>query len=924
MADKTEYGYPGNTRLHRTHTDYENGSLYLGNWVNRGTLWFDGGTSPVWSGPHIFNLALDVSVYAADNTTKVAHTRYRYDEQSLVARSDAGQLASAPTQRGNLTTVKRYANAASLDETTAVVETRAYDVCGNVVTLATSCCEQTSFQFHTDTRYAWPISITRGSASDSNKQNVTSYEVDLNTGLLLSSTDANGRVSETFYQTLTLRPEWEYMPTNAYGYHIYDDANLVVYDLAYKAGASGADVSSRSDKYLDGHGRVHGEVAYGKDYVADVVVTRFDDLGRLWQQSRPYRSGTAPMYSYEYDKLDRTTKVTAPDGSIVERFYNESSYPSAATSNAAGQTVRAKDPWGRERWARFDEQNRLVEVVEPDPNGSGAVATGGMKTSYAYDTLGNLTLVTQGDQTRSFKYDSLSRLTHQKLAEREAKLNDQGQHVDVVGGTGVWSDVFHYDNRSNLDWRVEARGVKTLFKYKDTSNNDDPLNRLLKVEYDTSGVPSSLIGNIPAAPNVTYAYVTTGDKMRLASVTMSNNMGNDAFSYDSEGRLSQASQTFPGRESYPLVTNYIWDSLDRSQELTYPAQWGITGNPRKKVEPLYDIASRVDTLKYDSANYASSFVYNASSQVESLAIGSQITETYTFDGNTGLLFEQEVKKGAATHLRLKYNYTTDNNSTNTGAKTGQLTGITDLTSGQQSRSKAYVYDKLGRLKEAKGGSDAFSNPSWTQTYTYDRYGNRTSVSKSGSGAGSIPLDGLASLAYTNAQSQTLSNRITTTGYDYDHAGNQTRGQTDGGTWLRYKYAAAGRLAVVMDDSSNALETYSYGASNERLLTVYGNGFAAPATYYAWEGGQVIADSNSAVRAAPCRSIGTTGLVGGAPSKRTISDARNSGDSRSGSSIVTHPKVSNLRARRVCSSLPCSLNGYTRARACAARISIQVL
>ena len=28
---------------------------------------------------------------------------------------------------------------------------------------------------------------------------------------------------------------------------------------------------------------------------------------------------------------------------------------------------------------------------------------------------------------------------------------------------------------------------------------------------------------------------------------------------------------------------------------------------------------------------------------------------------------------------------------------------------------------------------------------------------------------------------------------------------------------------------------------ERLLTVYGNGFAAPATYYAWEGGQVIAD-----------------------------------------------------------------------------------
>ena len=100
---------------------------------------------------------------------------------------------------------------------------------------------------------------------------------------------------------------------------------------------------------------------------------------------------------------------------------------------------------------------------------------------------------------------------------------------------------------------------------------------------------------------------------------------------------------------------------------------------------------------------------------------------------------------------------------------------------------------------------------------------------------------MASLVYTNAQSQTVSNRITTAGYEYDPAGNQTRGQTENGTWQRYKYDSAGRLAVALDDSSNPQETYSYGASNERLMTVYGNGLGAPATYYCWEGGQVIAD-----------------------------------------------------------------------------------
>ena len=134
--------------------------------------------------------------------------------------------------------------------------------------------------------------------------------------------------------------------------------------------------------------------------------------------------------------------------------------------------MRAKDAWGRERWARVDAQNRLVQVVEPDPNGNGSVATNGLETNYAYDTLGNLTLTTQGAQTRSFKYDAMSRLTAQKLAERAATLNDSGAYV----GAGTWSDVFGYDTRSNLTQRTDARGVKTLFNY-----GGDPLNRLQSV-----------------------------------------------------------------------------------------------------------------------------------------------------------------------------------------------------------------------------------------------------------------------------------------------------------------------------------------------------------------------------------------------------------------------------------------------------------
>ena len=254
------------------------------------------------------------------------------------------------------------------------------------------------------------------------------------------------------------------------------------------------------------------------------------------------------------------------------------------------------------------------------------------------------------------------------------------------------------------------------------------------------------------------------------------------------------------------------------------------------MEPLYDIASRVSTLKFDGVNYAANLAYNAASQVETLNVGSLMTENYSYDAKTGLLLTQQVKQGTTTRLDLKYNYTLNNDANNSGAKTGQLTGVTDLLN--NSRNKAYQYDKLGRLKEARGGSDAFNAPSWTQSYSYDRYGNRTGVSKTGPGAGSVPLDGLASLAYINAQSQTLTNRITTDGYEYDPAGNQTRGQTENGVWLRSKYDAAGRLAQVLTDASAVLETYGYGATNERLVTTDSNGTT---TFYAWEGGQVIAE-----------------------------------------------------------------------------------
>jgi hypothetical protein len=109
-----------------------------------------------------------------------------------------------------------------------VTETRSYDVCGNVRTLSTSCCEQTTFTYTVNTQFAWPETTVSGSAADPTRQITTSAIYDLNTGLVKGADDANGRYSNTVYQTNTLRPEFEYAPTGAYNYHIYDDTGSVV------------------------------------------------------------------------------------------------------------------------------------------------------------------------------------------------------------------------------------------------------------------------------------------------------------------------------------------------------------------------------------------------------------------------------------------------------------------------------------------------------------------------------------------------------------------------------------------------------------------------------------------------------------------------------------------------------------------------
>ena len=119
----------------------------------------------------------------------------------------------------------------------------------------------------------------------------------------------------------------------------------------------------------------------------------------------------------------------------------------------------------KKRRNQLDGLGRLVRVDEPDSNDNlGLPGSPTQKTDYSYDALGNLIRVSQGSQTRSFDYDSLSRLI---------------EATNPESGTVEYT----YDDNGNLTERTDARGVEATYSY-------DALNRLTERSYSYTGTDS--------------------------------------------------------------------------------------------------------------------------------------------------------------------------------------------------------------------------------------------------------------------------------------------------------------------------------------------------------------------------------------------------------------------------------------------------
>jgi RHS repeat-associated protein len=387
-------------------------------------------------------------------------------------------------------------------------------------------------------------------------------------------------------------------------------------------------------------------------------------------------------------------------------------------------------------------------------------------TNYVYDTLNNLITVNQGVQTRSFAYDSLSRLKQANNPE-----------------SGIINYV--YDNNSNLTSKTDARQITTNYIY-------DNLNRVKARSYSDN-----------TTPNVAYTYDNLANakgKLIKVSSSISETKYN---SFDILGRVLSHSQITDGNT---YNSSYVYNLSGALIEETYPS-----GRVVKNTLDIDGDLQQVQSKKLNGTfqNYANAFTYTSAGAVSSLRLGNGKFENTTF--NSRLQPIQIGLGSSATSqnlLKLNFDYgTTDNNGNVksqiiTTPTVGNIAGFT--------ATQSYTYDSLNRLKSAVETVAGQANPSWNQVFKYDRYGNREFDTNN---KNSINLLSGCPVNVCNPTANPTNNKLV--GTNYDNVGN-TKIDANGQV---FTYDAENKQTKVVNSQGVTLGEYFYDGDGKRVKKI---------------------------------------------------------------------------------------------------------
>jgi RHS repeat-associated protein len=771
-----------------------------------------------YQGRHILGLVSSVVLKDA-NEQPVSKSVTGYDQSpyaNSLAYNDFGDDWTDPgPYRANVTTVRRYldpsADVPLNQECPAGVclDTHAYfDQVGNVWKARNERGIEsvTTYPATNNYRHAYATQVTTAvpdplGEHGSSTPFMSSRTFDQVRGLVLTTTDINGQITTFSYTD----DQGQQDPLNRLRKVTRPDGSWTKFSFGEALGNLFTLTETQQDatrtvkayQYADPMGRVSRSFASegGANYIASDTI--YDQMGRVWKVSNPYRTTTLNGVAdithttdwtvSHYDVLSRVDYVTLPDASQVLTDYE-------------GIYTTVTDQAGRQRRQKTDALGRIVRVDEPNLNGDIGVNVDAptQPTYYDYSTQGNLVHITQGTgsgtiQHRYFKYDALGRLTHERQVEQA------GTHTasDPLTGNTAWSRRLVYDETIGgvtysglLTSAYDARNIRTEFRY-------DHLSRIYQVSYSDGTPTVSNFYDQPATGYFNKGHLTQASTAAVGSIPATS----QTYKFDLMGRVVTNQQTVSD-QSYTMSYGYSIGGAMTSQ--TYPSG--------RVVSYAFDDAARLSQVSSGTKIYANQFDYSTTQGLlKSVTLGNGAVESFTYNSRLQMKSIDLTKSGAQLqHYDYKYGvYDPATNTLDETRNNGQIARIEGFIATAKQWQQNFAYDSLGRLSSAREFRGDNGAPVWLTNYEYDVFGNRYQKQAQNGG------NPFTQVWTEDADINKSTNRYAT-GLTYDDSGNVTVDSKFRNLAFQYDANNRQKQSSAVDGSGAVVSVYDAGG--QRVAT----------------------------------------------------------------------------------------------------------
>jgi YD repeat-containing protein len=436
-------------------------------------------------------------------------TSYFYDEggDGALLPSGAPELVPSFYERGNVTT--------RIDCASCGIETKyQYYDSGLVASVTDPNQHVTSYTYDPLGEFQSTVKYPDTTSGGSIIHHIEATVYDDNTGLLLSSTDQNGKQTTAQYDEIGRLKEIDYPDEGQTRWSYNDTAptpsvtetQLIVNPSLLKTTVTVQDGLERTIQMqlMDPDGPDYTDLTY-------------DGMGRIQTKSNPHRLtslSTDGITTTHYDALGRTCLVVPPDAGTPPAACPTSDIVGDNVTIYQGSCATAFDDAGKSRKSCSDALGRLTGVWE-DPGGLN------YETDYSYDAQSNLIKVVQnGDgsapRVRTFSYDSLSRLLCAANPEIQLVTCPYPDNGTYTPGTIRYS----YDLNGNVISKTAPAPNQTGSATVITTYSYDALNRLTQKSYSDGTPTANFYYDNPPSPWAGGEQNTTG---RLVEATTGHN-----------------------------------------------------------------------------------------------------------------------------------------------------------------------------------------------------------------------------------------------------------------------------------------------------------------------------------------------------------------------------------------------------------------